>query len=178
MNIIKKTYLIIAALLLSTICLPQTDSLNVTNIHSPKKATIYSAVLPGLGQAYNKKYWKIPIVYAGIGTLSYFIVDNQKEFNRFKNAYKIRMDNGQDEFYEILNEQGLINEMDRWRRYRDFCIIGTALVYILQIVDANVDAHLYDFDVGDNLTLRVFPKQFDNNFSRFPMLGVGCSLKF
>lgn len=126
-------------------------------LHSPRKASIYSAVLPGLGQAYNQKYWKIPIVYVGLGAFSYLAIDNHNEFNRFKNAYMQRADGEQDEFYGILNEQALINEMDRWRKFRDYNIIGIVAIYVLQIVDANVDAHLYNFDVSDDLSFRFAP---------------------
>ncbi len=142
--------------------------------HSPRKASIYSAIVPGWGQAYNKKYWKIPVIYAGIGSFTYIALDNHKEFNRFKNAYLLRADGGQDEFFGILNEQALINEMDRWRKFRDYCIIGAVVVYVLQIVDANVDANLYNFDVSDDLSLRFAPEINNNLIVNKPNL----SLKF
>lgn len=125
--------------------------------HSPRRATLYSTFLPGLGQVYNKKYWKIPVVYAGLGVCTYLAIDNNNEFNRYKNAYVIRKDGEQDEFFGILNEQALLNEMDRWRKLRDYSIIGIAAFYVLQIIDANVDAHLYHFDISDDLSLKVFP---------------------
>ncbi len=125
--------------------------------HSPRRATLYSTILPGLGQVYNRKYWKIPIVYAGLGVCTYLTIDNNTEFNRFKNAYIQRSEGQQDEFYGILNEQALLNEMDRWRKLRDYSIIGIAAFYIIQIIDANVDAHLYYFDVGDDLSFKVTP---------------------
>ena len=145
-----------------------------TVLHSPKKAAIYSAILPSSGQFYNKKYWKMPIVIVGMGTPIYFAIDNQKEFNRYKNAYKLRLEGKEDEFFGKYNEQALINEMDRWRSYRDYCIIGAALVYILQIVDANVDAHLFDFDIDDNLTLKMMPYQFNTN----TVLTFGLTFRF
>lgn len=178
MNVLKKTYFIVILLLIGNVCLSQIDTLNSQNLHSPKKAMLYSTIIPGMGQAYNKKYWKIPVIYAGIGGATYFIIDNQKQFNRFKKAYLLRSQNEPDEFQNILSEQALLNEMDRWRGYRDLCIIGATLLYILQIVDANVDAHFYEFDVGDNLSLKIVPKQLDNKFSHTPVLGLGCTIRF
>jgi hypothetical protein len=120
-----------------------------------KRATIFSVVIPGSGQIYNKKYWKAPIVWAGMGAFSYFAYDNNHEFLRYKNAFLLRQDGGVDEFSDILNDDGLINEMDRWRRYRDLNLIGALLFYVVQIVDANVDASLADFDVSNDLSLRI-----------------------
>lgn len=148
--------------------------------HSPRKASIYSTVLPGLGQAYNEKYWKIPIIYAGIGVSTYLAIDNNNEFNRFRDAYIQRADGEQDEFAGILNEQALINEMDRWRKMRDYSIIGIAVIYILQIVDANVDANLYNFDVSDDLSLRFEPSIIQNSMviQPKPSMDVKLVLRF
>lgn len=134
----------------------KTDSLKTSN-PIPKRAMIMSACLPGLGQAFNKKYWKIPIVYLGIGSFSYLAFNNQQQFNKYYNAYIIREQGGRDEFYNILNSQALINEMERYRKQRDINLIGLFAFYLIQIVDASVDAHLADFDVSDNLTLSVQP---------------------
>lgn len=151
--------------------------------HSPKKASIYSAVVPGLGQFYNKKYWKIPIAYAGIGSFTYLAIKNQKEFNRFKTALLLRNDGEIDEFIdangnEIYNETALINNMDKFRKNRDLCIIGVAVFYAIQIVDANVDANLFDFDIGDDLSLKILPQTNYNSFSRKPVTGIYCTLNF
>lgn len=124
-------------------------------VKSPRKASIYSAVIPGAGQIYNGKYWKAPIVWVGMGTFTYMAIDNQSKFIRFKDAYLLRQDGGIDEFYDILTPEALINEMDRYRRFRDLNIIGATLFYVIQIVDANVDASLSDFDVSDDISLRV-----------------------
>ncbi len=148
-------------------------------VHSPRKATIYSAVLPGLGQAYNKKYWKIPIVYIGIGSFSYLAYNNQSEFNSYRNAYIIRKDGGIDEYYNIItSDQGLINNMDRFRKTRDLCLIGVIVFYAIQIVDANVDANLFDFDISDDLSLKLSPVSFNQAYNGTPVLGVGCAIKF
>ena len=146
-------------------------------IHSPKTATLL-AIVPGAGQAYNRKYWKMPIVYATMGTCMYFAISNQKQFGRFKKAYMQR-DNGEhDEFYGILSNEAIINNMDRNRKIRDYFIAGTVLLYALQIIDANVDAHLFYFDVGDNLSAAFYPQTFNHAYTRTPILGVGCTLNF
>lgn len=150
---------------------------NDLKIHSPRRATIYSAVLPGLGQAYNKKWWKIPIIYAGICAGTYFAIDFHKEFIRFKNAYLQRIDGQTDEFNGILNETALNNEMDRWIRNRDLCIAGIALFYFLNIIDASVDAYLMDFDVSDNLSIHIRPQSFIN-YSYNPTLGAKVIFNF
>jgi len=128
--------------------------------HSPKTATILSAVLPGAGQVYNGKWWKVPFVYAGLGTTTYFIIDNSKNYQSFRSAYLDRLEDptihvGTDlEFYSADNLRTI---SDQYRRRRDLSIIGTALVYVLNVIDANVDGHLCHFDVdrGDlSLNLR------------------------
>jgi hypothetical protein len=181
--------LIYAWLLLAWISLPEfvfsqniADSVVIDSRHekkfkSPRKASLYSAVLPGAGQVYNQKYWKAPIVWIGMGTFTYFALDNQQEFLRFKNAYLLRQDGGIDEFFDVLTPEGLVNEMDRWRRYRDLNIIGGALFYVLQIIDANVDASLSDFDVSDDLSIRLMPPV--NSFAgNSQVISVSLSLRF
>jgi hypothetical protein len=168
----------------SALSFAQTSENQSVVVHSPKKASIYSAVLPGLGQAYNRKYWKIPIIYVGLGAFTYFAIDNQKEFNRYKNAYMIREAGGIDEFSSSVNllnsysDVGLIEQMDKWRKFRDLNFVGIAIFYTLQIVDANVDANLFDFDVSDELSMKLFPKTINTNYSRTPVLGIGCLINF
>lgn len=135
-----------------------TDSLS--KIHSPRKASIYSAVLPGAGQAYNKKYWKIPVIYAGFGVLGYFVKTNNDEYKIYKNAYKFRLDGDEstvDQFVGIYADQDLVTLKNFYRRNRDLSIIGMSVLYILNIIDASVDAHLFHFNVSDDLTLQVEP---------------------
>ncbi|PLX07147.1 MAG: hypothetical protein C0596_12190 [Marinilabiliales bacterium] len=151
--------------------------------HSPRKATIYSAVLPGAGQFYNKKYWKIPIVYGGMGAFTYLAIQNQSEFNRYKTAILQREAGEVDEFTdvngnEIYNETALLNYMDKFRKNRDLNIIGVAVVYAIQIVDANVDANLFDFDISDDLSIRFFPQTMNNYYTRTPATGIGCTINF
>ena len=127
-----------------------------TSYHSPKKAAIYSAVLPGLGQIYNKKYWKVPIVYAGMGTLVYFIGFNNSKFLEFKQAYKDFPDYKLDYDYPLTLEQ-IDRGMTFYKRWKDLSIIGTFGFYIFQILDATVDAHLFNWSVGEDLSLRMEP---------------------
>lgn len=142
-------------------------------IHSPKRATIYSAVLPGLGQAYNKKYWKIPFIYAGFGTIGYFIGWNNGFYGTYKVAYSDLTDTDPDTDsyldvlppgYDLDNptdynnfKNALSKQSDFYRRNRDLLIIAMAGFYGLNIIDASVDAHLFDFDISEDLTLNWQP---------------------
>lgn len=128
-------------------------------LHSPHKASVYSAILPGLGQAYNKKYWKIPIVYAGIGTLTYFAITNRKEYLLAKEAF-IYVSN--EEEYPIDNKyvgkyeaNDLITIRDYYRRNTEVSWIFMGLWYVLNIVDATVDAHLFYYDISDELSVHM-----------------------
>ncbi len=124
--------------------------------YNPTKAGLYSAVLPGLGQYYNKKYWKIPIVWGAIGTGVGIIVYNDKQYKRYRTAYIAEL-NGQDhEFSNIpgIDKTVLGNTQDNAKRYRDYSIAITSLVYILGIVDAVVDAHLYEQKHDPDLALK------------------------
>ena len=126
---------------------------------SPAKAAFYSAILPGLGQAYNKKYWKIPIVYGAIGTGVYFIMDNNKKHNQYRDEYKKRLANGgaidtSDPTYGKLSTESVIRGQKFYQKNRDLSVLITAGLYILNIVEANVDAHLLQFNVNDDLSLK------------------------
>ena len=162
-------------------------------VHSPKKATIYSAVLPGLGQAYNKKYWKIPIIYAGFGTIGYFIGWNNGFYSTYKLAYSDLTDDDPDtdsyldleatQYYDLDDptdfnnfKSGLSKQQDYYRRNRDLLIIGMVAFYGLNIIDASVDAHLFDFDISEDLTLNWQPavKTFDKQL----VYGVYCTFNF
>ena len=116
---------------------------------APSKAAFYSAVLPGLGQAYNKKYWKIPIVYAALGTGVYFYKMNDKQYNRYRDAYKRRLAGYQDdEFYgdvpgqPRIADDALIRAQKTLKKNKEISILVTLGLYALNIIDANVDAHL------------------------------------
>lgn len=120
---------------------------------APSKAAFYSAVVPGLGQAYNKKYWKIPIIYVGIGSGIYFYNRNTKDYNRFRDAYKRRLAGFEDDEFQGISTDRLIDAQKNASRNRDVSIIVSIAFYILNIVDANVDAHLRQYNISDDLTL-------------------------
>lgn len=134
----------------------RTDS---TQAHSPKKAMLLSALIPGGGQIYNKKYWKAPVAWAGFAVFGYFINQNNREYKRFKKAYVYNTDNDSTTISEFpFAEASLIaNERDIYRKWRDLSIILTVGWYALTIIDANVDAHMFTFDVSDVATLRWEP---------------------
>lgn len=153
---------------------------SMEEVHSPKKATLYSAILPGLGQAYNKKYWKIPLVYIGFGAFGYFINWNNDNYQTNKRAYHDLTDDDPDtKYYETLDafqdfnldnptsaanfKDGLNKRQEYYRRNRDFLIITTIGFYGLQIIDASVDAHLFNFDMSDDLTLNWQPSMLTIN---------------
>ncbi len=146
-------------------------------VHSPRTATLL-AIVPGAGQAYNRKYWKMPIVYATMGGCIYVAISQQQQFNRFKNAYMQRDAGERDEFYEQLSKEALMNNMDNKRTIRDYALAGTILLYALQIVDANVDAHLFYFDIGDDLTARFYPQTFNSTYTQTSAIGFGCTINF
>jgi hypothetical protein len=149
---------------------------------SPSRAAFYSAILPGLGQAYNKKYWKIPIVWGAIGTGVYFYVRNDKQFDRLRDAYKRRLAGfTDDEFYgdgstPQISDDGLIRAQEQFRRNKEVSLLITIGLYALNIIDANVDAHLLQFNVDENLSLR--PHYQYNKMENSSDLGVTVNFKF
>ncbi len=136
-----------------------TEKNNYYNPLAPAKAAFYSAVLPGLGQIYNKRYWKVPIVYLGIGTSIYFYKLNNDDYNRFRNAYKRRLAGyTDDEFWgngttPIVSSDRLEDAQKTAKRNKDLSIAVAVAFYLLNIIDANVDAHLRQFNVNNDLTL-------------------------
>ncbi len=143
----------------------------------PSKAAFYSAVLPGLGQAYNKKYWKIPIVYGGLAAGIYFYTDNNNKYHEYRSAYKRRLEGFKDDpYYGIYSDQTLINAQRQFRRNRDISLLVTVGVYVLNIIDANVDAHLLQFNVNNNLSLR--PDIYQNDINYKQNLGLTLNYRF
>lgn len=139
------------------------DETSVIKKHNPKKATIYSAVLPGLGQAYNKKYWKIPIVYAGIGTIFYIADMNGDYYRDYRDAFDYQAGLKTDVNEEIqslanrYSSANLISLRDYYRRNMELSWIIMAVWYGVNIIDACVDAHFFEYDIGDDLSLKVEP---------------------
>ena len=146
-------------------------------IHNPHKATIYSALIPGLGQIYNKKYWKLPIIYGATGIFIYAFDFNNTQYNKYRTAY-IQMKNN-----EITNFEGytdaatLLRIKDSYLRNRDLNVIVLAAIYMLNIVDATVDAHLFDYDISDDLSLNVQPT-VKRTYANQSTVGVSLSFSF
>tara|TARA_B100000768_G_scaffold57599_1_gene55855 strand:- start:177 stop:686 length:510 start_codon:yes stop_codon:yes gene_type:complete len=143
---------------------------------SPHTASILSAVLPGAGQFYNEKYWKIPIVYGAMGAALYFANDNNKNYINYKSALESR-NNGQiDQYNDIYSDTQLLTIIDFYQRNRDISYILLAAAYVLNIVDASVDAHLFDFNINENLSVRAQPR-ITNNFNRLqPVISFQINL--
>ena len=129
----------------------------VIDPNRPARAAFYSALVPGLGQAYNKKYWKVPIVYIGLGVGIYSYTWNQKKYHDYRNEYKRRLDGTSDPEHPIyggLDNDRLIRAQKFHQKNRDLSALITGFIYILNIVDANIDAHLMQFNVNDNLSIK------------------------
>ncbi len=145
---------------------------------SPKKATLMSLV-PGMGQAYNHKYWKIPIVYAGFGVIGYFALTNQKEYSKYSDAYTCKIIDPKctNPISLKYSENTLRTIRDYYRRNTQLSYIVMGAWYLLQMIDANVDAHLSHWDVSDKLSLDVTPMiaPTHNNPANFYK---GISLRF
>jgi hypothetical protein len=121
---------------------------------TPAKAAFYSAILPGLGQAYNKKYWKIPIVYGAIGTSLYLYVDNKEKYHEYRDAYKSRLAGNPDPYYSKLSDKQLISAQEFYQRNASLSGLFVIGFYVLNIIDANVDAALIQFNVNQSLSFR------------------------
>nr|WP_220497643.1 DUF5683 domain-containing protein [Myroides sp. NP-2] len=124
---------------------------------APSRAAFYTTIVPGLGQIYNRKYWKVPLVYAGIGIPVYFWADNQRNYDRYRNEYKNRLQGKVDQTDETLaglDEERLLDGQNFYRKNRDLSVVIAIGFYVLSIVDANVDAHLMQFNVNENLTIK------------------------
>ena len=162
------------------------------DVSDVKKATTLSIICPGAGQAYNKSYWKVPIVIGGMASMIYVVDWNNRGFKRFQNAYALLNDFEQnpgkypggmskDEFGGRYSASFLKNLRDSYRRNRDLSILLTAAVYAFQAIDAHVDAHLKDFDVSDDLTVKIEP-MFDYQYTQLTgneaVFGFNLNLKF
>jgi hypothetical protein len=154
--------------------------------HDPRRATLYSTFLPGLGQVYNKKYWKVPLVAAALGIPAYLYFDNKKSYQKAQYAISVILNYAPDTvpasavalvdplFRHAVQQgfdQGIRSYRNQVRQYQDYSVIFFLLFWGLQIVDATVDAHLKEFDVTDQLSLRIAPSSQDMHLS-----GGGVSL--
>jgi hypothetical protein len=170
-----------------------------TRKYFPMKATMLAATLPGSGQIYNRKYWKIPVVYAGFGGLGYAVAFNSTTYNKYTKAYQDFTDNApQTDSYKYLIrgveqsnydpsvnpkvdpsqvqwvKDGLLRQIDYFKKYRDLSLMGIAAWYLITILDANVDASLADYDIGENINLTFAPMQVPGYY----FAGVGLNISF
>jgi hypothetical protein len=162
------------------------DTVNVDytdpSIKNPKTATILSAIIPGAGQVYNGKPWKVPIIYAGFAANIYFIEFNDRRYKIFRDALFAFDEAGgatdPDRAFPTLNRDGLVRNVNYWKRNRDlnyFLFIG---IYALNIIDANVDAHLSAFDVSDDLTFRFEPSYESLTAGGGNIMGLSLKINF
>ena len=144
---------------------------------TPAKAAFYSAILPGLGQAYNKKYWKVPIVYGAIGVSLYYYIDSNKNYHAYRDEYKRRLEGfGRSEDYERYDDATLITAQKFYQRNRDLSAFFVVGFYILNIIDANVDAALIQFNVNENLSLK--PNIYLNDVTSKTNVGLTFNYNF
>ncbi len=148
---------------------------------TPSTAAFYSAILPGLGQAYNKKYWKIPIVYAALGTSTYFYIGNNRQYNRTRTAFKLLKAGKPHEFdglngNNLLSEAALVRAQKRFKEGRDLSLFITIGLYILNIVEASVDAHLMQLNTDSNLSFN--PNLLIDPITNQIAAGVSVSYSF
>ena len=164
--------------------------------HSPHRASMYSAIFPGLGQVYNKKYWKIPILYGGIGGAAYAISFNSERYNYYRGAYRdfIIRDPANKSYLDILkgtniDEQYIYNNADwfqrylnnskqRFKRYRDLSCAVMVAIYLINIIDASIDAHFYYFDVSDDLSFQIDPAYIHINGDMGGAIGLQMRITF
>lgn len=145
-----------------------------TNVKNPKKALYLSLMFPGAGQVYNEKVWKLPLLYGGVSAAVYFLNFNNRRYQEFLLALEIVREGVEPNPFPNLNEDGIIRNVNYWRRNRDAMYMVFGAIYLLGTVDAFVDAHLSGFDVSDDLTFKIEP-------SMEPLMAnnnaVGLSLK-
>ena len=154
------------------------QTIKSTNIDplTPAKASFYSAILPGLGQAYNKKYWKIPLVYAAIGTSLYYYIDSQNKYDLFRDVYKRRLEGFTDDKYTYYDNDRLVNAQKFYQRNRDLSALFVVGFYVLNIIDANIDAALLQFNIDENLSLK--PVVYPDAITAKTHLGLTINYQF
>ena len=187
-----KNFILSVLILTSFCCFSQKDTTQVGkkknkitsnriyNQLSPSKAAFFSAVFPGGGQIYNKKYWKVPLALAAVGIPTYFYLDNNSEYKRYRTAYKQRKIGERDEFTlddgtELISLTGLERAQKTLRGNRDLSLLVVLLGYVLQVVEASVNAHLLQFDASDNISIN--PSILTNPIN-FEAPSVGFSFKY
>ena len=145
----------------------------------PGRSTLYSILLPGLGQIYNGEYWKVPIYMGGMATFVYFYTDFRRNYQRYKWIYDLHNSTEPGVEKPSVPMETALLYRNTYRRYRDYAILGTALVYVLQVVDANVFAYMQDFEMDDDISLRFEPTIITPEFASAPPApGFGLTLRF
>jgi len=161
------------------------DSLDIVtqdiNPLAPSKAAFYSAIVPGLGQAYNKKYWKIPIIYAALGVSTYAYIYNNDNYNRARDAYKLSKAGKPHEFDGsnggvTLSDKTLENIQKSYKEDRDLSLFITIGIYALQVIEASVNAHLLQLNTIDDISFR--PALYVDPVTYKPVAGVSLSFNF
>jgi len=145
--------------------------------YDPRKAIMFAAVVPGLGQVYNKKYWKLPLVYGGFVGFGYGISFYQKGYTKYKAELFDILETNEPVSASGYTEEQLRNIVNKYRRERDFFIILMAGMYLLQMVDAHVDAHLKEFDLNPNLHVRLEPT-WESDMMTGRSIGFSVKLRF
>lgn len=141
---------------------------------NPKKTGLYSALLPGLGQLYNRQYWKIPVVYAGMGTITYFFIQNLNNYQSYRKAYLGRTNNPYptDEYVGIYSTDQLQQLQNDYNRYMNLTVLFGAIGYTLEVLDAITSAHLKNFDISRDISMRMRPVAMPQG------IGMGLVLNF
>lgn len=154
---------------------------------APSRAAFASALVPGLGQVYNKRYWKVPLVYGAIGTGVYAYAWNNQQYNRYRDAFKSRRAGfTTDEFYDIngsgtgpdVSDEALQDAQVRFQKDRDLSLLLTLLAYALNIIDANVDAHLKQYNVSEKLAWDLKPQLYVDPVFNEPVYGIALEFEF
>ncbi|MFH0865299.1 MAG: DUF5683 domain-containing protein [Bacteroidota bacterium] len=175
-GIIKLFSTVLIFFLFSSPSFSQSDTSTAPK-HSPKKAAIMSACLPGLGQIYNKKYWKLPVIYVGAAAVTYFAVANSHYYNEYKDAYIFSTDGDSTTVSPFdYSPDGLLTIKNYYRRNLEITYIVAFGIYVLNIIDASVDAHLFDFNVNDDLTLNISPVIFCSSGNYSPGLSFSFNI--
>jgi hypothetical protein len=150
--------------------------------HNPKAASWMSAAVPGLGQIYNRKYWKLPIIYVGLGACGYFAWTNTSYYRKYKETYRFRVgvDSTATDFFPNETDNTVLEMKEYYHKNVEISYIAAGVIYLLNIIDATVDAHLYDFDISDDLTLHWEPVMNSSSpgFGGASGTGVKLILKF
>ena len=142
---------------------------------NPKKAGLYSALVPGLGQIYNRQYWKVPVVYVGLGVCAYFLVTNYTKYESYYTAYVGRIANPYptDKYVGILSTPQLQQYQQDYDKYLDITALCTVVGYALQVLDAVTGAHLKNFDISRDISMKVQPVAMPNGIG----LGLVMNMK-